>query len=367
MPCRRLCLSDHDRFRMQLCAWLCSLAVHFIALGGAIEFIRHVRPLPVTEPFRWVVALVQPPATLTDSAPIENTIITPDQQGPISASKSSPPAPTAQGMSDIAGSERGRASGPGLMAAPERTPLVALKEQLAEPDSAMPEERKSHSERSEEAPPSQSSERQATREVLERPVREPRDLQTQHTETEPPVPGGQRWPISPAPAPPILSSAPSQEERAGIAHQPQEIDERVTASSHVQPQQEPAEVETGSEGNTASQLSALRTRGHLSAETPVARDYGWLQHALFKRLEEVKRRSRPLLDLSGGRKVLLRAVILESGNLGELSIERSSGDDRLDQEALRMVRQAFPFPLQFALGRPHVVVRIPISYSLSPF
>jgi len=82
-----------------------------------------------------------------------------------------------------------------------------------------------------------------------------------------------------------------------------------------------------------------------------------------RRLEELKRSSRPSLDDSSRLKVLVKAVVSSTGQLMEAEVVKSSGLDRIDQEAMRLVRRAFPMLLDHTLDRRQVVMRIPITYS----
>lgn len=128
--------------------------------------------------------------------------------------------------------------------------------------------------------------------------------------------------------------------------------------------------EPKSEQVTAQQVAFLSPpHRESSAAPPLAQpgtqDYGWLQHILSHKLDQLKRQSRPVLNRPGKVRVLLRLVILEGGDLGDVRVERSSGEDGVDQEATMLVQRAFPLPLNHALGRSQVVVRIPLSYSLS--
>jgi protein TonB len=92
-------------------------------------------------------------------------------------------------------------------------------------------------------------------------------------------------------------------------------------------------------------------------------DYSWLQRALSHRLEELKRSSRPSLDDSSPLKVLVKAVVSNTGELMEAEVVKSSGSNRIDQEAMTLVERAFPLPLDYAIERPQIVMRIPITYS----
>lgn len=93
-------------------------------------------------------------------------------------------------------------------------------------------------------------------------------------------------------------------------------------------------------------------------------DYSWLQRAVSRRLEELKRSSRPLIEEAGKLKVLVSAVISHTGELMEAEVVNSSGLARIDQEAVSLVQRAFPMTLDETLDRPQIVMRIPITYSL---
>ena len=92
-------------------------------------------------------------------------------------------------------------------------------------------------------------------------------------------------------------------------------------------------------------------------------DYSWLQRAVSRRLEELKRSSRPSLDDASRLKVLVKAVVSNTGELLEAEVVKSSGLNRIDQEAMTLVQRAFPMPLDHTLDRQHIVMRIPITYS----
>ena len=103
----------------------------------------------------------------------------------------------------------------------------------------------------------------------------------------------------------------------------------------------------------------------VASEQPSAphTDYSWLQHAVSRRLEELKRSSRPSLDDSSKLNVLVKAVVSSTGELMEAEVVKSSGLDRIDQEAMTLVQRAFPMPLAHTIDRQQIVMRIPITYS----
>lgn len=103
-----------------------------------------------------------------------------------------------------------------------------------------------------------------------------------------------------------------------------------------------------------------------SRQTPGTKaDYRWLAESLYHRIAELKRYPSAARLNGWEGKVVLRAVIKADGNLADLRVQKSSGFDALDQAALDTVRQACPLHLKHELGRPEVVVSLPIVYSLS--
>lgn len=105
------------------------------------------------------------------------------------------------------------------------------------------------------------------------------------------------------------------------------------------------------------------TASDTTAVSAIRPDYGWLQQAIFRRLEELKRSSRPSLDDSRPLKVLVKAVVSREGILLDSAVVKSSGMDRIDQEAMALVQRAFPMQLDRPLDRQQVAMRIPITYS----
>ena len=99
--------------------------------------------------------------------------------------------------------------------------------------------------------------------------------------------------------------------------------------------------------------------------TPSPRaDYGWVRDALWRRIVEMKHYpSQARLNHLEG-KVILRAVIKSDGQLADLMVKESSGHRILDEAAMEVIRRICPVPLKHALGKPEIVVMIPIDYRL---
>jgi len=97
---------------------------------------------------------------------------------------------------------------------------------------------------------------------------------------------------------------------------------------------------------------------------PTKLDYGWLSEAILRRVEELKRYpASARVDRAEG-KVVVKAVIDEDGNIGEVEVFQSSGHPSLDKAAIETLRQAAPFHLPRPLGQPRMTIKIPMSYRL---
>ncbi len=93
-------------------------------------------------------------------------------------------------------------------------------------------------------------------------------------------------------------------------------------------------------------------------------DYGWLAKALWSRVEQLKRYPHLARMNRWEGRVVLRVVIQEDGHLLDLAVSESSGHSVLDQDALEVLKLASPLTLKHPLGKPQVVVQVPISYRL---
>jgi protein TonB len=93
-------------------------------------------------------------------------------------------------------------------------------------------------------------------------------------------------------------------------------------------------------------------------------DYGWLAHALWTKVEQLKRYPSIARMNRWEGKVVLRAVIRDNGEVSELEIAQSSGHAVLDRDAINVLKKASPLGLARPLGQPQVVIHIPIHYQL---
>lgn len=126
---------------------------------------------------------------------------------------------------------------------------------------------------------------------------------------------------------------------------------------------------------------AMASAPALSSEVPVApermveavapsgvaakTDNRWLAESLWRRVAELKR--YPSIARLNGQegKVILKAVIRSDGQLAEVFVQRSSGYSALDEAAIEAVKLACPLHMKHALGKPLIVVSLPIVYSLA--
>jgi periplasmic protein TonB len=359
--------SGNDGLHLQSYAWFCSLLLHALVLGASLLFMQYLTHEPFPEPFRLDVTLVGISDVSTDISPFPVD----DQKAFLLGSQTGLTQPTQEREhnteTDVAALGDTMPASP-LQVAPHQAPKTPVSEKARlsvlnqEVPTAMRSDVPSKPQQPEkhtriQAPPRSSIEEPSA------PVNAFDEASSSVNDRQ--VPAAPPPPISaeairafPAPSVPI-SDAGSEH-----AHLPQ-----VRQATDHEPT-EPIGEEPNLQQVTTQQVASLSPpHRESSAAPPLAQpgtqDYGWLQHILSHKLDQLKRQSRPMLNRHGKVRVLLRLVILEGGDLADLTVERSSGEDSIDQEAMTLVQRAFPLPLNHALGRSQVVVRIPLSYSLS--
>lgn len=94
-------------------------------------------------------------------------------------------------------------------------------------------------------------------------------------------------------------------------------------------------------------------------------DHRWLAESLWKRVAELKRYPNTSRMNGEEGKVILKAVIRSDGQLADVSVQKSSGYSALDEAAMEAVKLACPLHMQHALGKPQIVVSLPIVYRLA--
>lgn len=94
-------------------------------------------------------------------------------------------------------------------------------------------------------------------------------------------------------------------------------------------------------------------------------DHRWLAESLWSRVAELKRYPNSARMNGQEGKVILKAVIRSDGYLADVSVQKSSGHSVLDAAAIEAVKLACPLYMKHAIGKPQIVVSLPIVYSLA--
>jgi periplasmic protein TonB len=296
--------------RRQIEGWGFSLILHGILLSAIVPAFRHV-PMPIQlEPFQWNVAFVESPQ---QTSPLEQdrhasaaTEFLRTSKTETHNSVSSPTGPLKpshhikKGSTHVVEKSSSRKS---LLAAQPPTPIAQLRPEIS---SQAPSATQTTPIPQETLTPNMNG---TTVPVSRESSAQPGGSTDQET-----------------PYPPASATADTATDTASIPSPPVSY--------------------TASERSSAPQT-----------------DFSWLQQAVFRRLEELKRLSRPSLDDSSKLKVLVKAVVSNTGELIETEVVKSSGLNRIDQEAMTLVQRVFPMPLDHTLDRQQIVMRIPITYS----
>lgn len=302
--------------------WLVSFVLHGLLLSATLPLFRQ---LPITipaEPFRWNVTLV--PSTQSADEPIQTVEATEQAAVP-----STEPVPTPADVNPPIQIAASHAESVATIQPVQETAVVT------EPTPRSP---------SPIAPPME------TAPVVQKTASM---LRNAAEASAPSIPALEEQPVTTLRTndPPIQQGEP-------------------TAVSTIQEQAAPTTSATSSD-STSAPLSESALPTQTATAVPVQNgsssaaraDYSWLQRAVSRRLEELKRSSRPSLEDAARLKVLVKAVVSNTGELMEAEVVKSSGLARIDQEAMTLVQRAFPMTLDESLDRPQIVMRIPITYS----
>lgn len=283
--------------------WLISIVLHGLLLFSLLPLFRKSIPTLPKEPFHWDVALVQSAPTTHNSVQTANT-----------TKSAVPNQPDRRSTVPHAKHTIQHATSSTEHTAPLKPLAVAPAAPNSIPDNP--------------SPVTSSSEAPTTLIPNELPANVTQATEPPPQQTEPSI--GSTTPAPPRPE----TAAPA----ATLEESTPPTD--ITQPTSTQP--------------TASDVAAV------SAIRP---DYSWLQQAIFRRLEEIKRSSRPSLDESRPLKVTVKAVVSNEGMLLDSTVVKSSGFGRIDQEAMALVQRVFPLQLDRSLDRRQIVMRIPITYS----
>lgn len=94
-------------------------------------------------------------------------------------------------------------------------------------------------------------------------------------------------------------------------------------------------------------------------------DNRWVGESLWRRVAELKRYPNSARMNGQEGKVVLKAIIRSDGQLADVSVQKSSGHSVLDAAAMEAVKLACPLHMKHAIGKPLIVVSLPIVYSLA--
>jgi protein TonB len=153
-----------------------------------------------------------------------------------------------------------------------------------------------------------------------------------------------------------VESHPVQQEPVAVASVPSSSPEAPVAREN------PAPVSSQDSRVDAAPVQVSRAAGP-SAEAKL--DHQWLAESLWRRVAELKRYPNSARMNGQEGKVILKAVIRSDGQLADVFVQKSSGYNVLDEAAIEAVKLACPLHMKHAIGKPQIVVSLPIVYSLA--
>lgn len=293
--------SSDNRFFLP--AWGISLALHSVVFGLALAFVPQVKPILSEEAFKWDIGLVQEARPETVSAQIQSSVI--PERVPVRAMPQSSPRRT---VTEVFQASR---------------PL----EQKAE--SAQPIEQKVE-------------------------VRQVREEPAEQLIAEVAVPKSE---------PVAMAASPEPVESQLLPNEPVAVAAAPPSSSEVPVAQEAFAPVSAQDGRVdAAPVQVTRAAGP-SAEAKL--DHQWLAESLWRRVAELKRYPNSARMNGQEGKVILKAVIQSDGQLADVFVLKSSGYAALDMAAMEAVKLACPLYMKHAIGKPQIVVSLPIVYSLA--
>lgn len=301
-------------------SWVFSLLCHALAVGSAVTFLGDLKLAPRPEPFKWDIALVETPKPIPVAQP----------QPPVQAEQAVRPVEKTVAQQEVRQEAQDlNEVKPDTRESPQPMPAVIQAVQPVDSAQEKPQEKQKELMQTVEAYPVPS---EPTAPVI----------QAVRTVFQP----------SPPAMPAQVESTVAAEPPAIASASPTSVQEQAAAKQSQDPEAIPL-----------IQEATIRDASVRPASTTRA-DYSWLAKTLWDRVAVLKRYpyAARIKHLEG--RVMLRAVIQEGGHLMDVQVVESSGHSILDRDALEVVRRACPLKLDQPIGRPHVVVQVPISYQL---
>lgn len=301
-------MTSKDDNRFCFPAWGMSLVLHGVVVGLALVFVAQLKPVLQEETFQWDVALTAEARPEPESNQAESV-----------AASVPPPVKTIQPMP--------------TKPMPELARPVRPTEQKVEPPLSTVEQA-SPIGKAVEAP-------QVRQESIEQPL-----VAADESSIEPTVEPNQPEPVAVGP-----SSEPVADSWAPTVSEINEV------LAQAVPPDRPAEHPSGhpSEQTSVAPVSSPGAKA----------DYRWLAESLWRRVAELKRYPNSARMNGQEGKVVLKAVIRSDGQLADVFVQKSSGYSALDEAAMEAVRLACPLYVKHAIGKPQIVVSLPIVYSLA--
>lgn len=305
-------MTSTDDNRFILPAWCISLTLHGVVVGLSLAFVAQIKPALPKDMFQWDVALVEE-ARSDSKSESGKSAMAPDQQ------PAKKPLPSRiQSMPE---------------AAQPIKPLVSTTKRI---ETSQP--------RIESRPPIERK-MEATQ-PRDEPVGQ-RIVAVAETRAEPAAEAKES--VAGAALPEPVESQSVQQEPVAIASAP--------PSSTEVPIAQAAPALGSSQDST---VYAAPASGHEAKA-----DNRWLAESLWRRVAELKRYPNSARMNGEEGKVILKAVIRSDGHLADVFILKSSGHSALDAAAIEAVKLACPLYMKHAIGKPHIVVSLPIVYSLA--
>lgn len=404
-------------------AWACSLTLHGVVVGLALLFAAQMKPVLEENVFSWEVALVQearielaslPPGPAVKPAPPARQITPPQPVEPPSDMVMTPVAPRQSVEMVHPVVEPPKPVEQKVETPPQKVEPVERKVEAPQPTVEKPKVEPIQEKVVVAAQPKAAPVEQKVVEVEKpkvEPVQEkvivaerPRVQPVQQVvEARPAAPSMTPEPIIPqtpvvamaVPVEPVFNpslaantyeppkysgsssseavaesgGAPSLEDMAPIRPSLVPVGE-ASATAAVKPSATPSAQSADGPRAIAAVPSQTDTNVSAPANGTVSNqeargDHKWLAESLWRRVAELKRypTSARLNGLEG--KVVLKAVIRSDGQLAEVTVQKSSGHNVLDAAAMEAVKLACPLYMKHAIGKPLIVVSLPIVYSLA--
>jgi protein TonB len=301
--------ADENRFFFP--AWGISLALHGVMVALALMFVAPVKPVLSEDRFKWDVALVEEAKPESKSEQVESVLA--QAQQPVKKTLPSQIKPVSERSLAITPNER--------KIEPPKPTIETV--QPIEQKVEVPEVRQ---------------------ETVERRI----------VEVAEPKPA----PVTEVREPESVAAAPSAEP---VDPQPVQQEQVALAPTSVSSSEVPVAQEAPAPVLSPASTASVDPATSLDAKA----DNRWLAESLWRRVAEVKRYPNSARMNGQEGKVILKAVIRADGQLADVFVQQSSGHSALDAAAIEAVKLACPLHMKHAIGKPQIVVSLPIVYSLA--